>query len=184
LSLWRKKTPSLLFMLREEEFSFIAINIRSVLKNIQASWRYFPKLHFRRSIVYLLVTYAKRVFTFRWFSPFSKHSSEDRYCVPFLCHMQHDVWCLCHAKWCDDVMLCEMVFISKIHAHPCNKTHNLFISALTFRCKPPLGAEREMCPWAISKYFGDWVSTQGLKCESMPMDEHSANLQQRYVSKS
>jgi hypothetical protein len=35
--------------------------------------------------------------------------------------------------------------------------------------------EREMCPWAISKYFGDWVPTQVLKCESMPMDEQSAN---------
>jgi hypothetical protein len=23
--------------------------------------------------------------------PFSKHFSEDRYCAPFLCHMQHDV---------------------------------------------------------------------------------------------
>jgi hypothetical protein len=44
--------------------------------------------------------------------------------------------------------------------------------------------EREMCPWAISKYFGDWVSTQVLKCESMPMDEQSENLEQRYVSKS
>jgi hypothetical protein len=54
--------------------------------------------------------------------------------------MQHDVWCLCYAKWYDDVMLCKMVFIPKIHAHPCNKTHNLFKSALTFRCKPPLGA--------------------------------------------
>jgi hypothetical protein len=37
-------------------------------------------------------------------------------------------------------MLCKMVFIPKIHAHPRNKTHNLFRSALTFRCKPPLGA--------------------------------------------
>jgi hypothetical protein len=27
--------------------------------------------------------------------------------------------------------------------------------------------EREMCPWAISKYFGDWVPTQVLKCEFM-----------------
>jgi hypothetical protein len=35
--------------------------------------------------------------------------------------------------------------------------------------------EREMCPWAISKYFGDWVPTQVLKCESMLMDEQSAN---------
>jgi hypothetical protein len=31
--------------------------------------------------------------------------------------------------------------------------------------------EREMCPWAISKYFGDWVPTQVLKCEFMFMDE-------------
>jgi hypothetical protein len=35
--------------------------------------------------------------------------------------------------------------------------------------------EREMCPWAISKYFGDCVPTQVLKCESIPMDGHSAN---------
>jgi hypothetical protein len=35
--------------------------------------------------------------------------------------------------------------------------------------------EREMCLWDISKYFGDWVSTQVLKCKSMPMDEQSAN---------
>jgi hypothetical protein len=36
-------------------------------------------------------------------------------------------------------------------------------------------AEREMCPWAISKYFGDWVQTQGPKCENMLMDEQSVN---------
>jgi hypothetical protein len=35
--------------------------------------------------------------------------------------------------------------------------------------------EREMCPWAISKYFGDWVQTQGPKCENMLMDEQSVN---------
>jgi hypothetical protein len=54
--------------------------------------------------------------------------------------MQHDVWCLCYAKWCDDVMLCKMIFIPKTHAHPCDKTRNLFESALTFCYKPPLGA--------------------------------------------
>jgi hypothetical protein len=37
--------------------------------------------------------------------------------------------------------------------------------------------EREMCPWAISKYFGDCVPTQVLKCKSMPTDEQSANQQ-------
>ena len=30
-------------------------------------------------------------------------------------------------------------------------------------------------PWAISKYFGDWVPTQVLKCEFMLMDGQSAN---------
>jgi hypothetical protein len=44
--------------------------------------------------------------------------------------------------------------------------------------------EREMCPWAISKYFGDWVPTQVLKCEFMLLDEQSANQENRYVSKS
>ena len=102
------------------------------VKNIQASWKKkFSEAILRRWRLCLLVT---TIFTL------SNHTSEDQYCVPFLCHMQHDVWCLCHAKWCDDVMLCKMVFIPKIHAHPRNKTHNLFRSALTFRCKPPLGA--------------------------------------------
>jgi hypothetical protein len=36
-------------------------------------------------------------------------------------------------------------------------------------------SEREMCLWAISKYFGDWVQTQVLKCENVPMVEQSAN---------
>jgi hypothetical protein len=35
--------------------------------------------------------------------------------------------------------------------------------------------EREMCPWVISKYFGDWVQTQVLKCENILMGEQSAN---------
>jgi hypothetical protein len=48
----------------------------------------------------------------------------------------------------------------------------------------PCSLEREMCPWAISKYFGDWVPTQVLKCEYMPINEQSANKGLRYVSKS
>jgi hypothetical protein len=35
--------------------------------------------------------------------------------------------------------------------------------------------EREMCPWAISKYFGDWVPTQVLLCWSMQYGGQSAN---------
>jgi hypothetical protein len=40
----------------------------------------------------------------------------------------------------NDVMMLCYVTIPKIHTHPRDKTHNLFKSALTFRCKPPLGA--------------------------------------------
>jgi len=45
-----KKTPSLLFMLREEEFFFVTTISSVLMNNIQASWRHFPKLYFRRSI--------------------------------------------------------------------------------------------------------------------------------------
>jgi hypothetical protein len=53
----------------------------------------------------------------------SNHTSEDQYCVPFLCHMQYDVWCLCYAKWCDDVMLCRWHLFRKIHTYP----HTIFL---------------------------------------------------------
>jgi len=43
-------------MLREEEFFFVTTISNVLMNNIQASWRYFPKLHFRRSMMYLFVT--------------------------------------------------------------------------------------------------------------------------------
>jgi hypothetical protein len=46
---------------------------------------------------------------------------------------------------------------------------------VAFTKTPLVHSEREMCPWAISKYFGDWVQTQGPKCENMLMDEQSVN---------
>jgi hypothetical protein len=53
---------------------------------------------------------------------------------------------------------------------------NLKKFTLEPKVRPPLYLiEREMCPWAISKYFGDWVQTQGPKCENMLMDEQSVN---------
>ena len=45
----------------------------------------------------------------------------------------------------------------------------------------PKVPEREMCPWAISKYFGDWVPTQVLLCWSMQYGGQSANHVKRYV---
>jgi hypothetical protein len=44
--------------------------------------------------------------------------------------MQNDVMMLCYAK----------LYLCRRHTHSCNRAHNLFVSALTFRCKPPLGA--------------------------------------------
>ena len=58
------------------------------------------------------------------------------------------IWCmiLCYAKWCDDVMLCKMIFVPKTHIPIVEYTislpfifrlHRLFfgVSALTFRSK-------------------------------------------------
>ena len=86
-----EKTPSLLFMLREEEFFFVTTISSVLMNNIQASWRYFPKLHFRRSIMYLLVTL--------WFFPFFK----TFFCRSILCSPL-----VPYATWCMMLMLCEM----------------------------------------------------------------------------
>ena len=121
-----EKTPSLLFMLREEYPSFVKKFSEAILRR----WR-----------LCLLVT---TIFTL------SNHTSEDQYCVPFLCHMQHDVWCLCYAKWCDDVMLRRWHLFRKIHTSP----HNIFISALILRCKLciPLGTSLELLRLLLRRY--------------------------------
>jgi hypothetical protein len=125
------------------------------VKNIQTSWKNFPKVYFededcvslwlwfslfriilskinivspswdhdfhsfksyfRRSILCPLL--GTTIFTL------SNHTSEDQYCVPFLGHMQHDVWCLCYAKWCNDVMLRRWHSFRKIHIYP----HTIFL---------------------------------------------------------
>jgi len=43
-------------MLREEKFIFVTTISNVLMNNIQASWKYFPKPHFRRSMMYLFVT--------------------------------------------------------------------------------------------------------------------------------
>ena len=61
---------------------------------------------------------------------------------------------------------------------------SLFVNAI-FQARPSNALfEREMYFWAISKYFGDCVPTQGLKCVFMLLEEQSANQDKRYVSKS
>ncbi len=76
------------------------------------------------------------------------------------------IWCmmLCYAKWCDDVMLCEMIFAPKIYTHPHSwiflpfifRLHRLFfgVSALTFRSKfcIPLGTSLELLRLLLRRY--------------------------------
>ena len=91
-----EKTPSLLFMLREEELPFIT-TISEV------SWKV---LKLRRNILQGYTSEINIVSPcdLAWFAPFSKRFPEDWYHISFLCHMQYDVWCLCYAKkmmwWC------------------------------------------------------------------------------------
>jgi hypothetical protein len=49
-------------------------------------------------------------------------------------------------------MLCKND-ICAADSYPCNRAHTLFISALTFRCKPPLGASSPFTFGGISVYF-------------------------------
>jgi hypothetical protein len=66
-----------------------------------------------------------------------------------------------HAICCMMLMLCRMMWwcyvmqndICAANTYPCNKAHTLFISALTFRCKPPLGASSPFTFSGISVYF-------------------------------
>ena len=132
-----EKTHSLLFMLREE-------------------YPYFVKtLCFVRNRSPLILELMKLYFFKTYFVPwhnFFETISEDQHCIPFLCHwcnMMYDVM-LC--EWCDDVMVCEWSFCRRYTHIPSVehtislpfifRLHRLFfgVSALTFRCKPPLGA--------------------------------------------
>jgi hypothetical protein len=69
--------------------------------------------------------------------------------------------CVPHAVCCMMLMLCEMMWwcyvmqndICATDTCPCNKARTLFISALTFRCKPPLGASSPFNFSGISVYF-------------------------------
>ena len=102
-----EKTPSLLFMLREEGI---------LMNNIDASWKHFPKLFseamqlwywsdkVRPCFVKIFPETVFRSYTISMLLFQSIPSKVES--VPFSCRMRYDVWCLCYAKWCDDVMLC------------------------------------------------------------------------------
>ena len=146
-----EKTPSLLFMLREEYpysvkiLCFVSNRSPLILKLIKL---YFFKTYF-----------------VPWHN-FFETISEDQHCIPFLCHwcnMMYDVM-LC--EWCDDVMVCEWSFCRRYTHIPSVehtislpfifRLHRLFfgVSALTFRCKfcIPLGTSFELLRLLFRRY--------------------------------
>jgi hypothetical protein len=146
-----EKTPSLLFMLREEN-PFYTIRICLLL------WWKMSKL---REILFEAVKKfcvsdeatldLDLSCALAWFSLFQnmfRRSTLYPLLVPdALCCM---MLMLCKMMWWCYVMQND---ICAADTYPCNKAHTLFISALTFRCKPPLGASSPFTFSGISVYF-------------------------------
>ena len=153
-SLRRKNTFPSFHASWRKSFLYHKNSLTSLMKNVQASWNIFW------SYKKFCVAFPMRLH-FVWICLVPQHDflfseifSEDQHCIPFLFLMQYAVWCLCYAEWCDDVMLCKMIFVPQIHIPVIEHTaHTLFILALTFRCKPPLGASSPFTFSGISIYF-------------------------------
>ena len=124
-------------------------------RNINASSTINFFLHFRADKVVSLWNLFCALAQFHFFKAFSK----GQHCIPFLfhwCNMMYDVM-LC--EWCDDFMLCKMIFVPKIHTHSHSRIHNLFVvyfsaSPLIFRCKfcIPLGMSFELLRLLFRRY--------------------------------
>ena len=126
LSLRRKNTfPSFHASWRK---SYIFKELHTYLmKIIQASWNI---LRSYRKVFCYLSNEATLLLNLFWalvrFSLFQNILPKDQYCTPFLLHMQYAVWCLCYAKWCDDVMLCKITIMPQIHIPVIKHTHFLY----------------------------------------------------------
>jgi hypothetical protein len=153
LSLRRKKTPSLLFMLREENlFPYHKNLLTSLMKNVQASWNVLRSCKevlccfSDEATLHLDLLCALARFFFPKYVP--KVNNVSPSCSR--CIMLYDAYVM--QKWCDDVMLCKNN-VCVADTYTCNKAHTHFISALTFCCKPPLGASSPFTFSGISVYF-------------------------------
>jgi hypothetical protein len=142
LSLRRKNTFPSFHASWRKSFLYHKNLLTSLMKNVQASW----------NILWSCKKVLCRSSDEATLHLLPKIYSEGQYCIPFLFQMHYAVWCLCYAKmmwWCyamqDDICATDI--------YPCNKAHTLFISALTFRCKPPLGASSPFTFTGISFYF-------------------------------
>jgi hypothetical protein len=126
--------------------------LTSLMKNIQASWNilrsYKKVLCFLFNEATLRLGLSCALARFSLFQNILRRSTLYPLLVP-------------HAICCMMLMLCKMMWwcyvmqndVCAADTYPCNRAHTLFISALTFRCKPPLGASSPFTFSGISVYF-------------------------------
>jgi hypothetical protein len=141
-----EKTPSLLFMLREENLFYKNL-LTFLIKNVPASWNILRSC--KKAVCCFsdgATLHPRTIFSFPKYVP--KVNTVSPSCSR--CIMLYDAYVM--QKWCDDVMLCKNDICAG-DTYPCGKAHILFISALTFRCKPPLGASSPFTFSRISAYF-------------------------------
>jgi hypothetical protein len=122
LSLRRKKTPSLFFMLREEN-PFYITRIRLLLRWKMSKLREIFVLRFRCGY-----TSSRFVLCLSTIFSFLKYVSKVNIVSPSCsrCITLYDAYVM--QKWCDDVMLCKMIFVSQIYTPVIKHTH-FYISA-------------------------------------------------------
>ena len=148
-----EKTPSLLFMLREENLFYITKfcillwwRLSKLRKKNLRSYKKVLCCLSNEATLHLDLSCALARFSL--FQNTLRRSTLYPLLVP-------------HAICCMMLMLCRMMWwcyvmqndICVANTYPCNRAHTLFISALTFRCKPPLGASSPFTFSGINVYF-------------------------------
>jgi hypothetical protein len=148
-----EKTPYLLFMLREENLFYIT-------RLCILLWWRISKLReiFSEAIKKFLCCFSNEATLLLDLScalaRFSLFQNILRRLILYPLLVPHAICCmmlmLCRMMWWCYVMQND---IYAADTYPCNRAHTLFLSALTFRCKPPLGASSPFTFSGISVYF-------------------------------
>jgi hypothetical protein len=142
-------------------YHFLSLRRKNTFPSFHTSWRK-SFLYYKNLLTFLMkkcpsfVKYCSKlqkrfvlclstIFSFPKFVP--KVNTLSPSCSDALCCM---MLMLCKMMWWCYVMQND---ICAADTYPCNKALILFISALTFRCKPPLGASSPFTFSGISVYF-------------------------------
>jgi hypothetical protein len=156
LSLRRKNTFPSFHASWRKSFLYHKNLLTSLMKNVQASWntlRSYKKV--LRGILRGISNEATLHLDLSCaLARFSLFQNIFRRPTPYPLLVPHAICCmmlmLCRMMWWCYVMQND---ICVADTYPCNRAHTLFISALTFRCKPPLGASSPFTFSGINVYF-------------------------------